>query len=73
MCSPKSRPFTNKKHLAHQTKTLVTKVQDCWAARILDQPRMEQHSSTKTPATGFFPSQTFLKMVNIVLFQLFFF
>ena len=47
-------------------KTLEWKAQDCWAARILNQTRMGQHSSPRTPATGLLISQRFNTVVKRV-------
>lgn len=39
------RPLTTWEHLEHHKVKNMTKTQDCWAARILYQTRMGQHSS----------------------------
>ena len=50
----RSRTFIYGKHLAHlKIKNPATKVQGCWAARILHQTRMGQHSSPETPTPHF--------------------
>ena len=52
------------KHMVqYKNKTTTMKVQDCWAATILHQTKMRQHSSSQTPSTGM--------LVNITLFLTF--
>lgn len=70
--------FTNWKHLVYHEMERVTKIQDCWAARILYQIRMGQHFS---PAAHFTDVYGLLlkeeemlcdcEHVNMTLFQLF--
>ena len=61
--SLQSGPLTNWKHLEHQDN-MSKKTQVCWAARILYQTRMKQHSSLKGPATGLISSQMFITVVK---------